>query len=78
MGQGWQAAAEDDPFWGLNVPALQGRHKLLPLTFEKVPAAQGAHAAGEDDPREGLLKPGRQSVHEVSADESPKEPAEHG
>ena len=52
-----QAAAVDDPFWGLYVPALQRVHKLQPLTFENVPAAQGAQT---DTPEVGLLVPGLQ------------------
>lgn len=74
-GQDWQSAGEDDALWLLYVPALQGVHALLPLTFENVPAAQGAHA---DDPLEGLLVPRLQGKQAVRASLSPYWPATHG
>ena len=74
-GQSWQAAAVDDPFWGLYVPALQRVHELQPLTFENVPAAQGAHT---DAPDVGLLEPGLQGLHAARARASPNVPVAHG
>jgi len=74
-GQSWQAAAVDDPFWGLYVPALQRVHELQPLTFANVPAAQGAHT---DTPDVGLLEPGLQGLHAARARASPYVPAAHG
>ena len=74
-GQSWQAAAVDDPFWGLYAPALQRVHELQPLTFENVPAAQGAHT---DAPEVGLLVPGLQGLQTARARASPYVPAAHG
>ncbi len=74
-GQSRQAAAVDDPFWGLYVPALQRAHELQPLTFENEPEAQGAQT---DTPNVGLLEPGLQGLHAARARASPYVPAAHG